>query len=82
MAERSGFRLIPTLTVVSEADIAKFCGGCDNLNPSNVCTLPAGGAEDQPRCVARKWCGWASQSGVRGIVTGEGFKPSEAPKQG
>lgn len=65
-----GYSLPPQF--ISEADIAKFCNGCD-FSKTEVCTKVK--SNDQARYAARKGCGWAEKDGVRGSISVEGFKP-------
>lgn len=58
-------------TTVPEAKVATFCKGCDSLKADGVCRL---GANDQGRYAIRGQCGWASEKGVRGEMTDEGFR--------
>lgn len=60
---------------IPEEKIAIFCGGCDFLQPNNVCQLV--GANDQGRYVEREVCGWARVSGISGSMTIEGFLPNK-----
>jgi len=53
-----------TQATVSEADITKFCQGCDNFTSGRV-PCRAVGSNDQARYAARGWCGWASEEGER-----------------
>ena len=68
-------RIVPTLQVASEADIANFCGPCDHLMGDNSCQIDRERG-NQARYVARDWCGWAFVNGVRGLMTHKGFNPN------
>ena len=70
------FRIVPTLQVVSEADIASFCGPCNNLMDDNSCQIDPTEGVNQASYVARDRCGWASANGVRGLMTHKGFDPN------
>lgn len=61
---------------IPEAEIAKFCMGCDSLTvKGGICRIA--GMNDQARYVSRKWCGWTTVNKVRGQMTNEGFIPSK-----
>ncbi len=53
-----------TQTTISEADITKFCQGCDNFMSEGV-PCRAVGSNDQARYAARGLCGWAFVKGER-----------------
>jgi hypothetical protein len=54
---------------VPEADITRFCQGCDNFGGEGIpCNVA--GSNDQARYSVRKWCGWASVKGERVIKQG------------
>lgn len=57
---------------VTQEQVRNFCSGCDNFRQDEKCNLFSG-EENQPRYVARQWCGWAKVNGLRGEMTSKGF---------
>jgi hypothetical protein len=52
---------------ILEADIKKFCTGCDRFQEAEPCNI---GSNDQARYAARKLCGWVIIDGQHTVKRG------------